>query len=108
MGGFALAALCGQLAVAATNRSVFATLAEPLRCLGQRSLSGYLFQSFACLLIFPSYTLGLGSEVDASGAAIIALIVWAVSIALAVILDRSGSLGPGEWLMRRLVYGRKA
>ena len=108
LGGFALAALCGQLAAAATTRNVFATLAEPLRCLGRRSLSGYLFQSFAFLLIFPSYTLGLGSEVDAAGAAIIALTVWAVSVVLAVILDRGGKLGPGEWLMRRLVYGRRA
>ena len=108
LGGFALAALCGLLALAAKSPKILAALAESLRCLGRRSLSGYLFQSLAFLLIFPSYTLDLGSEVDAAGAAIIALTVWAVSVALAVILDRSGRLGPGEWLMRRLVYGRKA
>ena len=107
-GGFALAALCGLLALAATTRKGLATLAEPLRCLGRRSLSGYLFQSFAFLLIFPAYTLDLGSEVDDVGAMTIALSVWAVSIGLAVILDRSDRLGPGEWLMRRFVYGRRA
>jgi len=106
-GGLALAALCALGAHVAGRSGVLHGVLEPLRWLGRRSLSGYLFQSCSFLLIFPAYTLGLGDEVGLTACFLIALSVWAVSLVLAAILERYGRMGPGEWLMRRAAYGRR-
>lgn len=104
-GGIALAALSALLAHRAGGSGALHFLLEPLRCLGRRSLSGYLFQSLAFLLIFPAYTLGLGGKAGVTACYLVALAVWAVSLLLAVMLERAGRTGPGEWLLRRAAYG---
>ena len=104
-GGIALAALASLLAFYAGRSGVLHTVLEPVRCLGRRSLSGYLFQSFAFLLIFPAYTLGFGGKSGITACYLIALAVWGMSLVLATLLERSGRTGPGEWLMRRAAYG---
>lgn len=105
-GGIALAALSALLSHVAGRSGVLHSVLEPVRWLGRRSLSGYLFQSLAFLLIFPAYTLGLGGKAGTTACFLIALAVWTVSLGLAAVLERSGRLGPGEWLMRRATYGR--
>ena len=105
-GGIALAALASLLAHAGGASGRLRALLEPVRCLGRRSLSGYLFQSLAFLLIFPSFTFGYGGRAGPTACFLIALGVWLLSLVLAVTLERSGRLGPGEWLIRRLTYGR--
>ena len=104
-GGIALAALASLLTFHAGRSGVLHTMLEPVRCLGRRSLSGYLFQSFAFLLIFPAYTLGFGGKSGISACYLIALAVWAMSLVLATLLERSGRTGPGEWLIRSAAYG---
>lgn len=104
-GGIALAALASLLAHEAGSAGALNALLEPLRCLGRRSLSGYLFQSMAFVVIFPSFALGFGGRAGPTVCFLIALTVWAVSLILAVILERFGRVGPGEWLTRRITYG---
>ena len=74
--------------------------------LGQRSLSGYLFQSAAWLALLAPFGLawGRGSRSPLLAALAVASAVWAVSLAASWWLARTGRRGPAESLLRRLVY----
>ncbi|MFB9235048.1 DUF418 domain-containing protein [Plantactinospora siamensis] len=76
-------------------------LLAPVIALGQRSLSGYLLQSVAWLLLFAPWALHLGGTwaALASGVA-----VWLVSLAGAQALSAIGHRGPAETLLRRITY----
>jgi uncharacterized membrane protein YeiB len=78
-----------------------------LSALGQRSLSGYLFQSVAWLVLLAPFTLALGTAFGSPmlTAAAVAALVWIASLAGARLLDRNGRRGPAELLLRRLTYG---
>ncbi|TNH29927.1 DUF418 domain-containing protein [Micromonospora orduensis] len=80
-----------------------------LAALGQRSLSGYLFQSVAWLLLLAPFTLALGQRLGdptVSGV-LIAVTIWLVSVLVARLLDKRGQAGPAETVLRRLAYGRR-
>lgn len=78
-----------------------------LSALGQRSLSGYLFQSAAWMLLLVPYTLALGQRLGSPTVAglLIAVAVWLVTVLIAFRLDRRGQAGPAEIVLRRLTYG---
>ncbi|RSM48051.1 hypothetical protein DMB66_46885 [Actinoplanes sp. ATCC 53533] len=78
-----------------------------LVALGRRSLSGYLFQSVAWLVLLAPYTLALGDRFGSptAGALIIAVVVWLATVLLARLLDRRDQAGPAEIVLRRLTYG---
>jgi uncharacterized protein len=74
--------------------------------LRQRSLSGYLVQSVAWLLVLSPYTLALGDRsasptITAIG---LALLVWLATVLGAWLLDRHSRPGPAEFPLRRLTY----
>jgi uncharacterized membrane protein YeiB len=71
---------------------------------GQRSLSGYLFQSVVFVALLMPFTLGLGGRLGTAGVAVVALATWLVSVLLADLLHRRGRRGPAEVLLRRLTY----
>ena len=77
-------------------------LIRPVLALGRRSLSGYLFQSMAWLVLFAPFALDLG------GSTVIALTaglgVWVMSAAGAQALESAGRRGPAETVLRRLTY----
>lgn len=74
--------------------------------LGRRSLSGYLFQSFAWLMLLTPFTLYLGGRSGAplATAAICAIAVWIFSVYVASWMERRAYRGPAETLLRRLTY----
>ena len=74
--------------------------------LGQRSLSGYLFQSVAWLVLLLPFTLHLGARFGSPTftAAAVATLVWVVSLVGARALDRRGRRGPAETVLRALTY----
>jgi uncharacterized membrane protein YeiB len=74
--------------------------------LGRRSLSGYLFQSFAWLMLLAPFTLYLGGTFGAplSTAAAVAIAVWIVSVYVAGWMEGRAYRGPAEILLRRLMY----
>jgi len=76
-----------------------------LQALGQRSLSGYLFQSVVFFVLLPSYTLGLAQHLGIATGSLLGFGVWVVSLIGAWLLARTGERGPAETLHRRLVYG---
>lgn len=97
-------ALFGLIALRARRGRVVAALSA----LGQRSLSGYLFQSIAWTVLLMPYGLNLANRTSSpayTGVAV-AIAVWLASVLLARHLDRRGHPGPGEKLLRRLTYGR--
>jgi uncharacterized membrane protein YeiB len=76
-----------------------------ISALGQRSLSGYLFQSVSWMVLLAPFTLDLnlfGST--AYTAALVAIGVWIVSVAGAYAMSLRSYRGPAETLLRRLVY----
>ena len=80
-----------------------------MAALGQRSLSGYLFQSVVWLLLFAPYTLALGYRVSSALLASLAAaaLVWIVTLFAAVLCERYSYRGPAEVVLRRVVYGSR-
>jgi uncharacterized protein len=74
--------------------------------LGRRSLSGYLFQSFAWLMLLSPFTLHLGGKSGAplATAAVLAIAVWTFSVYAAGWMEHRAYRGPAETLLRRLTY----
>ncbi|MBL7255413.1 DUF418 domain-containing protein [Paractinoplanes lichenicola] len=97
-GGPGYVALFGLLAtrITAGNR-----LAAPVVALGQRSLSGYLFQSVAWVALFSPWALGLEGTYTAVVAAVA---VWLISVTVAQRMSAAGYRGPAETLLRRITY----
>lgn len=107
-GGPGYVAVFGLIAMRLQRRQL-GPVAGSLRALGQRSLSGYLFQSIMWMILLAPYTLALGTEFGSPTltAGAVAALVWLASVVLARQLDRRGSTGPAEKVLRRLTYGRK-
>ncbi|WP_448331876.1 DUF418 domain-containing protein [Streptomyces sp. DSM 41534] len=78
-----------------------------LAALGQRSLSGYLCQSLAWVLLLSPFTLALGERTGSPTltACLSAILVWLTTVAGAYALQRRSLPGPAEKLLRRLTYG---
>lgn len=76
--------------------------------LGQRSLSGYLWQSVVLAPLLCAWGLGWGNHLRPWLAALLALAAWATSVAGSAWLARRGRRGPAERVLRRFTYGRPA
>ncbi len=108
-GGPGFVALFGLAAAGAERASSSPILSRAiglLAALGQRSLSAYLSQSLAWLLLLAPYTLALGHRFGSPllTATAIALCVWLASLLGAGVLERRSRRGPAETLLRRLTY----
>jgi uncharacterized protein len=97
-------ALFGLVALG-MSRGVIGVIGS-LAALGQRSLSGYLFQSVAWLLLLAPYTLALGERTGEPTltAVVVAVLVWLTTAVAAAALQWRSMPGPAEWLLRRLTY----
>jgi uncharacterized membrane protein YeiB len=108
-GGPGYAALAGLAALAlsgGTTPAAAGGMAGLMAALGRRSLSGYLFQSVAWLLLLSPYTLSLATRFHSplTAGLVAALLVWVASVLWAGALDRTARPGPAEALLRRLIY----
>ncbi|MFC4560647.1 DUF418 domain-containing protein [Nocardiopsis mangrovi] len=102
-GGFGYAALIALAAVAIGGRRGLATRA--LTACGQRSMTCYLLQSLAWLILFTPYTLDLAGALNGMEAIGVGAAVWLATVVVAELLSRSGRRGPTETALRRLTYG---
>ena len=102
-GGPGYVAAIGLIAADVRDRSGWT---GRVMALGRRSLSGYLFQSFAWLMLLTPFTLYLGGRFGAplSTAAVSAIVVWIFSVYVASWMERRAYRGPAETLLRRLTY----
>ncbi|MGC4942764.1 DUF418 domain-containing protein [Kribbella sp. DT2] len=79
-----------------------------ISALGQRSMSGYLFQSICWTLLLAPYGLHLGERFGTPAfiTAACAVAVWTISVVAAYTMKQHNYRGPAETLLRRLVYNR--
>ncbi|BBG00172.1 MULTISPECIES: DUF418 domain-containing protein [Pseudonocardia] len=101
-GGLGYAAAIGLLAAHLAGRRRTAVTGALVAC-GRRSMSCYLAQSVAWLLLFEPYLFDLGGTVGPAGAAAIGLGVWGITVGVAALAARADRPGPAEALLRRLV-----
>ncbi|MDX6264552.1 MAG: uncharacterized protein QOH84_6240 [Kribbellaceae bacterium] len=108
-GGPGYIALFALLVGRLTARRQPAELGLPVQAisaLGQRSMSGYLFQSVSWMVLLAPFTLNLGDRLGspawtAFGAAVL---VWTISVIAAYQMKKHSYRGPAETLLRKLVY----
>jgi len=102
-GGPGYIALFGLLVARLTRVSL---PVRAISALGQRSMSGYLFQSVAWTALLAPFTLDLGHRFGSTAYAALgcAVAVWLVSVIGAYTMSRRSYRGPAETLLRRLVY----
>ncbi|WP_340686249.1 DUF418 domain-containing protein [Amycolatopsis coloradensis] len=87
------------MAVGKKRRGVVVTA---ISALGQRTLSAYLFQSVAWLILAPPFMLGLGGSTFVAAAC--GLGVWLLTVVVAYLMHRRSYRGPAEILVRKLAY----
>ncbi|MDA0565484.1 DUF418 domain-containing protein [Streptomonospora sp. S1-112] len=102
-GGFGYAALIALIAARMGARR--GPVATALAACGERSLTSYLLQSVAWIVLFAPYMLDLAVRVNGTAAVAMGVGVWVATVVLADVLRRAGIRGPAEWVLRRLSYG---
>ncbi|MDQ2624132.1 MAG: DUF418 domain-containing protein, partial [Actinomycetota bacterium] len=102
--GLAYVCLFGWLAAVWSERRQGAVVGI-IVATGERSLTCYLLQSVMFAPLLSAWGLGLGGSLSTAQAAALALAVWAVTVLVAVTLQRVGRTGPFEVVLRRWTYG---
>ncbi len=102
--GLGYAALLALLAarLTATGRDRHWSV-RALQATGQKSLSCYLAQSIVFATLLAASTLGWGAHLGPAGAAALALLTWAGTVAAAA--ATAGRMGPAETLLKKFVRG---
>lgn len=103
-GGFGYAAAIALVAIRIGDRRGPVTGA--LVATGQRSMTCYLLQSVAWLVLAPAYMFGLGHTMSDIATVGTGVAVWLVTVVLCDLMERRGIRGPAEDALRRLTYGR--
>lgn len=78
-----------------------------ITALGSMSMSGYVAQSVLFGIIMAEYGFGIGIGAGAAFVSLIGLVVWLITVFLAVIVKSLGKRGPLETLHRKLGYAKK-
>lgn len=104
--GLAYVCLFGWLAAVWSGRQQGAAVGVVVAT-GERSLTCYLLQSVMFAPLLSAWGLGLGSSLSTAQAASLALAVWAVTVLVAVALQRAGRTGPFEVVLRTWTYGAR-
>jgi uncharacterized protein len=102
-GGLGYAALVGLVAARLSRRGA-GPVTNALAACGRRSMSCYLAQSVAWLLLLEPYLADLAGGMGVAAAAAVGLGVWLLTVVAADMLRRAGRQGPAEALLRRLTY----
>jgi uncharacterized protein len=85
---------------------VLPSLKARFAALGRTAFSNYILQTIVCTTIFYGYGLGYFGSVDRLRQVLLTLAIFAAQVMLAPLWLRYFSLGPLEWLWRRLTYGK--
>ncbi len=80
---------------------------RPVAAVGRMALTNYLLQSLICTTIFYGHGLGLFGQVDRAGQFLIVLGVWAFQLLASSAWLGYFALGPVEWVLRWVIYGRR-
>lgn len=104
--GLGYAAAFGLIAARLQQRRPGA-LTRAVSAVGKRSLTSYVSQSVLIAPVLAAWGLGWGGWMSAWQGAVFAVVVWIITVLVAVALERAGRRGPLEALLRRLSYGRR-
>lgn len=74
---------------------------------GRRSLTCYLLQSVVMVPLLAPWGAGLGVGAGTARVAAVGVATYALTVVVAVLLERAGRRGPAEVLLRWMVYGRR-
>jgi uncharacterized protein len=80
---------------------------RPIAAVGRMALSNYLLQTLICTTLFYGHGFGLFGEIERSGQFLIVLGVWAFQLLASSAWLGCFALGPMEWVLRWLIYGRR-
>ncbi|ADD44383.1 DUF418 domain-containing protein [Stackebrandtia nassauensis] len=106
MGGLGYAALIGLIAARIGDRP--GRIATALAATGQRSMTSYLLQSVAWMILFPPYLVGWGPQLSAASAVAVGAGVWLATVLIAELMRRKGWRGPAERALRNRTYRVRA
>jgi len=104
-GGLGYAAIAGLVAIRVQQRDRTGPVIGALAACGQRSMTCYLLQSVVFVAVLAAYGGGLGNRLGLAEIALLAILTWGLTVALAAWMSRRGHRGPVEVLLRRLTYG---
>jgi uncharacterized protein len=79
----------------------------PVAAVGRLALTNYLLQTLICTTVFYGHGLGRFGEVDRAGQFAIVLGVWTLQLLASSAWLGHFALGPVEWGLRWLIYGRR-
>jgi uncharacterized protein len=77
-----------------------------LAAVGRMALTNYILQTLICTIFFYGYGMGYYGRFSQVSLYVFVLEVWMVQIIFSVFWLRYFTMGPLEWLLARLVYGR--
>ena len=84
-------------------------LMHPFAQVGRLALSNYIAQTIICQwILFPGFGLGLFGQFGLAGLWAIVGAIAVVQVVASVLYLRWRRMGPLEWVLRRLAYGRDA
>lgn len=102
-GGIGYAALFGLIGPVVGRRGpIFGSMVA----LGKRSLTFYLFIELMLVIILSPVAFGCGQMLHVTGAALVAVLVWIMSLLLALGMEHKNMRGPADALLRKLTYRR--
>lgn len=99
-----IAAICALVTL--NDGTLRSKLLYPFAALGSMSLSGYLFQSLAAIIVYPVFALGMITHFSSSQALIFSVLTWAFTLLAASLIFKFNKRGPLEALFRRVLYGK--
>jgi uncharacterized protein len=83
---------------------LFGALAGGLKAIGRLALTNYIGQSVITSILF--YGLGYLGKIGFAGLMAVCVLVWIAQGVFSVLWLRRYEMGPAEWLLRALTYGR--
>ena len=89
-----------------SKSDLFGRFLRPFIPVGRMPLTTYLTQSVVATSIFYGYGLGLAGQVGAAEGILLTVVIFAGQMIFSRLWFKSFTLGPAEWLWRRLMYGR--
>ncbi len=80
---------------------------RPVAAVGRMALSNYLLQTLICTTLFYGHGFGLFGQIDLAGLFLIVVAIWAFQLLASSAWLRWFALGPVEWGLRWIIYGRR-
>lgn len=81
---------------------------RPVASVGRMALTNYLLQSVICTTVFYGHGFGLFGRIDRAGQLGLVIAVWVFQLLASSAWLRYFALGPVEWIVRWVAFGRRA